>query len=168
MHSNTSGFLNRTNAKNILTELAEFAERLLDKALDPSPAGRRSWVGAPAWTSTCPARPQGEDTLGSGVGRRGGRGRGLWSISASVCLRGPASVVRPTLPLGVGSGGFLPPGSCFSLGLRKAGCPRQGLRVDKGLESRNRVGLRGAWGGEAGSGWVSGSGRVWGSPSSGR
>lgn len=70
-------------------------------------------------------------------GRGGGCGA---SLPLCVCVDLPRWSGQ-LFPLWARTGGLLPRGACFSPGLRKAGCPRRGLRVDRGLESRNGVGL---------------------------
>lgn len=134
MHSNTSGFLNSTNAKNILTELAEFPERLIDKAWDPGPAGRHRRAGGAA-----PGRRRPAQRGGGGGGRRCGCAPG-WGIAAPVSQPGPASVVLgQLLPCGPGVEASCPTGPASPPGAEEGGVSRPGLSVDGGLESRSGV-----------------------------
>lgn len=92
----------------------------------------------------------------------------MWSVSPSVCLRGPAAVVRPALPL-VGQDWRPPAPRSLLLPRAEEGRVSQaGAQGGQRPGVKKRGGARGAWGGQAGSGWVSVSGRVWGVPKQGK
>lgn len=153
MHSNTSGFLNRTNAKNILTELAELTERLIDKALDPCPGPRPgpracgpALMGGDAGLHVAqpPSRrekaPWGVE-WGAGVGADVARERLQLCASAWTRLGGPA-----------GCSGLGLEWSLLLPGAEGDRVAQTGAQGGQRPESRSRVGILGAWGGEAGSG----------------
>lgn len=130
-----------------MTELAEFPERLIDKALDLGPAGG-PWRAGGAGPDI--------DPCGLGPGEKaacggGGAGDAVALPAGGAPLPLGPGVAPPRRPRG---GGSCPEGLLL-LGPREAVRPWQGLSVDRGLESRNGAG--GARGrGSGGSVWAGG------------